>query len=211
VEEEVKVLVISAHPDDSEIGCGGAIIRHVNNGAEVEVLLMTDGELGCPGMDPLDVAKVRIHEAFEACIETGAKIAAYWSYPDGSLPVNEETVTRLGLLLKEKRPNIIFSPYDYDAHADHRAATQILKAVLENTAIWPEVYLYEVWTPLPEYDFKLDITDEIGKKIKAIRKHESQVSRVRFDEAALSLARYRGELHNRPLGPFAEVYKRLYK
>lgn len=207
----MRVLVIAAHPDDAEIGCGGAIIQHVSQGDEVEILLMTQGEQGCPGLDPADVAKVRVHEAFEAAKETGAKIADYWEYPDGALPVNQETVTRLGLLLKERRPNIIFSPYDYDSHADHRAATQILKSVLEHTADWPEVFLYEIWTPLPRFDFVMDITEQIGKKLKAIRIHESQVHRIRFDEAAIALARFRGELHNRPHGMYAEVFSRLIK
>ena len=39
-----SVLVIAAHPDDDVLGCGGTIARHVNEGDNVSILLLADGE-----------------------------------------------------------------------------------------------------------------------------------------------------------------------
>ena len=46
-----SVLAIGAHPDDVELGCGGALLAHVAAGDTVTVLVMTGGENG-PGDEP---------------------------------------------------------------------------------------------------------------------------------------------------------------
>ena len=39
-----NVLVIAAHPDDELLGCGGTLIRHVEQGDEVQSIIMCEGE-----------------------------------------------------------------------------------------------------------------------------------------------------------------------
>ena len=39
----VKVLIVSAHPDDEVLGCGGTIARHADAGDQVQVLIMAEG------------------------------------------------------------------------------------------------------------------------------------------------------------------------
>ena len=39
-----RILVVAPHPDDEALGCGGLIQQAVANGAEVHVLLMTNGD-----------------------------------------------------------------------------------------------------------------------------------------------------------------------
>ncbi len=38
-----KVFVVAAHPDDEILGCGGTLLKHVNNGDKVFVLFVSDG------------------------------------------------------------------------------------------------------------------------------------------------------------------------
>lgn len=206
----MRVLVVAPHPDDEAIGCGGRIRQHVVAGDEVLVLLMTQGELGCPGEEKADVALKRVHEAYEASAVLGSTIIAYWAYPDGDLDSRQDdAVLAFNALIAMNKPDVIYVTSVYDQHSDHRAAHSIVLRALEKSILNPEVWNYEVWTPMPVYDQVVDITEQIGTKLKAIRRHESQVNRIRFDEAALALARFRGELHNRPHGPYAEVFKRV--
>ena len=41
-----KVFVVAAHPDDEVLGCGGTLLKHVNNGDKVYVLFVSDGVSG---------------------------------------------------------------------------------------------------------------------------------------------------------------------
>ena len=38
-----SILVIAAHPDDEVLGCGGTIVKHIQNGDEVHVLIIAEG------------------------------------------------------------------------------------------------------------------------------------------------------------------------
>jgi len=38
-----NVLVVAAHPDDENLGCGGTIARHADAGDQVQVLIVAEG------------------------------------------------------------------------------------------------------------------------------------------------------------------------
>ena len=46
---KLDILVFGAHPDDVELGCGGTIIKEIQNGKKVGVIDLTRGELGTRG------------------------------------------------------------------------------------------------------------------------------------------------------------------
>jgi LmbE family N-acetylglucosaminyl deacetylase len=67
----VRALVLSPHPDDESIGCGGTIGLMKAAGATVDVLFMTSGEAGHPEPPKAELAKAlleqRKKEAASAC------------------------------------------------------------------------------------------------------------------------------------------------
>jgi LmbE family N-acetylglucosaminyl deacetylase len=108
------------------------------------------------------------------------------------------------------RPDVIYVPHDREMHRDHRAAARLLRRALSNgrprTA---DVLAYEVWTPLERMDEIVDISAYVEEKLAAIRAYKTQCDVLRFDEAFLGLARYRGEMFLWPGGPYAEVFIRV--
>lgn len=169
---------------------------------------MTNGELGRAGENPEETAVIRQGEAIRASWVLGTSEPKFLNLPDSKLSENMHYAPKIATLIEEYQPNVIYAPHENEEHPDHKATFEIMAKAFALTNLKSEIYLYEIWTPLQHYDLVEDISKWIGVKILAIREHYSQITRMRFDEAILGLARYRGEFHNRPNGPYAEVFAR---
>jgi LmbE family N-acetylglucosaminyl deacetylase len=204
-----RVLVLSPHPDDDAIGCGGTLRKHVVAGDEVRVVFLSSGEKGGHGRPPDETARVREREAEAAAAILGLAGVEFWRQPDGAIQPSPELVARLRGVLGEFRPWRVYVPHERDTHSDHRAAVDMLRAAHGGLAGPPVVLMFEVWTPLETFDHVEDVSEFVGVKRTAIRAHASQCAVMRFDEAMLGLNRYRGEMHSWPGGDYAEVFRRL--
>lgn len=217
------VLVVAPHPDDEAIGPGGTIARLTAAGTAVHVLYLTSGEQGVPGTDPKIVLEWRERDAHKSAAILGVESLTFWELPDGRVlpPLGEEDEwddwaraldvlsKRFGDLATSLGAKTVLIPHRRESHVDHRHAVPIVDNARSLGMLSAAVMTYEVWTPLGSYAVAVDITDTLHLKRRAIRAQESQVSRIFFDEAAEALARFRGELHNRPHGPYAEVFGTL--
>jgi LmbE family N-acetylglucosaminyl deacetylase len=204
-----RVLCISPHPDDEAIGCGGTLRSHVEQGDEVQVIFLTSGEQGVRGQDPAETARIRESEAVAAAKVIGYDTFEFWRERDGALKATPPLIGRLATLIDAWEPDILYAPHGAEAHSDHQAALRlVVEAIAVNDAP-PVVLLYELWTPLQQIDHVQDISAQIETKLAAIRAHRSQCEIMRFDESALGLARYRGEMHSWPGGSYAEVFQHV--
>lgn len=204
-----RILVLSPHPDDEAIGCGGTLRRHVEQGHDVLVVFLTSGERGVRGQEPAETALIREREAADAATVLGYKKFEFWRQEDGAVRVTPALLQRFIGMLQTWKPGLVYVPHPSESHPDHRAAARLVQRVLPSLVSRPDVLLYEVWTPLQQIDRVEDISEQIDVKIAAIRAHRSQCAIMRFDESSLGLARYRGEMHSWPGGPYAEVFQRL--
>jgi len=208
----IRVLVVTPHPDDEAIGCGGALCVHAEAGDVVRIVHLTSGEQGGHGLPPAETARRREAEAAEAARLLGAQAPEFWRCPDGALRVTRALVGRLRDLIVNWRPAMVYVTHDREMHPDHRAAARLVRRVLcdlPSGVPTPAVRLFEVWTPLQTMDEIVDISAHIDTKLAAIRAYKHQCSVMRFDEAARGLSRYRGEMHSWPGGDYAEVFVSL--
>jgi N-acetylglucosamine malate deacetylase 1 len=207
-----RVLVISPHPDDEAIGCGGTLRMHVLNGARVHVVFLTSGEKGGHGRSEIETAALREREAQAAAQILGIEWIDFYREPDGQLRAGDQLVARLRDKLVEWRPERIYLPHDQEMHKDHPAAVAVLRSALSaasHVEAATEIRMFEVWTPIQQIDEIVDISDYAETKRAAIQAYASQCAVLRFDEAALGLNRYRGEMHSWPGGPYAEVFTEM--
>lgn len=208
-----RVLVLSPHPDDEALGCGGTLCKHVAEGDSVAAIFLTSGEAG--GHDNASAEETgltREDEARTACAALGVTRLEFWRLPDGKLAAHAANIERLVRSLAEYTPDVVYAPHARDGHPDHCATFELIRAAASDSRLAmsaPEVRLYEVWTPLQRMDLIIDITPFIEMKLAAIRRYASQCRVMRFDEAARGLARYRGEMHSWPGGDYAEVFALL--
>lgn len=203
----MKVLVISPHPDDEVLGCGGTIARLSQEGHEVVIAIVTRG------WEPLfptqQVEQVR-GEAQDAARVLGAKDLRFLELPVTKLALmaEHELNGAISSLFDQVQPQWAFIPFRSDVHEDHR---QIFDACLvatrpqSNREFLKRVLCYETlsethWhAPGVEAPFTpnsyIDMKSHLPKKLDAMRCYESQLRpapNARSLESIEALAKFRG-------------------
>ena len=206
-----RVMVISPHPDDESIGCGGTICKHVAAGEPVHVELLTSGEKGGHGLSEQETALQREEEATAAAEILGITHVEFYRQQDGNLSKNRRVANLLARRIQTCRPHLIYVPHPREQHPDHQPIAKVLRRALRKAQIPepPRVLGYEIWTPLQRLDEIVDITPYLETKLRAIAAYATQCSVMDFESAARGLARYRGEMHSWPGGEYAEVFADL--
>ena len=175
-------LVIATHPDDAELGAGGAILLLKAQGARVGVLDLTDGE-PTPHGNP----EIRRMESDAASTILDIDWRGNLGLPNRALVADLDARRALAGMLRRLRPRYLFAPYWEDAHPDHVAASSLVDAArfwakLTKTDLvgephYPQrvFYYFSVHLRLhPRPSFVLDITPFLEKKLRALACYRSQ-------------------------------------
>ncbi|HTI97989.1 MAG TPA: PIG-L deacetylase family protein [Dongiaceae bacterium] len=202
----MNILVIAPHPDDEVIGCGGALCRRAERGDRIFVVFLTSGELGLKHLKREAAWKIREQEARRAGQVLGVADMVFLRQPDWM--VNEhvaETAEMLRPILHQESPGLIYLPHPNDWHPDHQATLPLLREALRGSSFpAPELRAYEIWTPMTHTDDVVDITPVMERKLKALRKYQSQLVEFNYLRAIRGLNQFRGELAARCR--YAEVF-----
>lgn len=184
----MRILAISPHPDDFEIGCGGTLLKYAQRGADITALILTDGSLGGP-------SEVRRAEQEASAGIIGIRQVIWGGFPDADLPGDREVIDTIEEVLREIRPTFLFVPFGQDTHQDHR---KVSNAALSATRYSRNVLFYECPTSVNYHPtIFVDIGAEFEDKIAALESHRSQVERTHIEglpitEIARSMAHFRG-------------------
>jgi len=162
----VKVLAVGAHPDDIELGCGGALRAHVLAGDEVTMLVMTAGDRGPQGLS----SRVREQEA--AALVLGATLV-WGGFDDGSIPTGRESVDVIDSLLRTVGADVVYTHAPHDSHQDHVAVSTASLAAARRTG--RILYYQAPSTTSFDPTVFVDIGPTVGDKLAALRAHWSQV------------------------------------
>ena len=175
-------LVVAPHPDDAELGAGGAILALRAQGAAVGVLDLTDGE-----PTPHGSPEIRRRETEAATAVLGLTWRGNLGLPNRRLEATLEARARLAGVLRELRPRVLFAPYCDDAHPDHVAASALVDAArfwakltktdLPGEPHFPQRILYYFSVHLrihPRPSFVVDVSDHLEAKMRAVACYRSQ-------------------------------------
>ena len=199
-DSEIKrVLVISAHPDDSDFGASGTIAQWVKRGIEVAYVFCTNGDQGGEesGFTKEEMPAIRQREQRAAGAAIGVSDITFLNYIDGNLEATLGLRKDIVRQIRISQPDrmVCQSPErNWDrigaSHPDHLAAGEsAIQAVypdarnpfaftdlLEKEGLQPW-RVKEVWvTAFANPDHFVDITDTFDLKIKALQAHASQTS-----------------------------------
>ncbi|HCW08117.1 MAG TPA: PIG-L domain-containing protein [Cytophagales bacterium] len=197
----LTILCLGAHSDDIEIGCGGSILRFVDQYPEAKVHWVV-----------LSASKHREGEAqasAELFLEKAKrKEIVVKGFRDSFFPYIGGDIKRYFEEMKKSiSPDIIFSHYRHDLHQDHRLISELTWNTFRNHLILEyEIIKYDGDLGSPNIFVHLN-AEACLKKIEYImRAFKSQGDRSWFTEDAfMSIMRIRGIESNSP-HKFAEGF-----
>jgi len=192
-DSHVDLLVFGPHPDDIEIGFGGAVALHSALGFRVGLCDLTRGELGSNG-----TPEGREAEAEEARGVLGAVWRVNLRWPDGAITGADDQVLDIVRLIRRTRPRTVALPYWDDRHPDHRAASDVLargafKSGLRRFAsdagdAWrPDWICYYFINDSAPESFGIDVSAHYETKRRALACHRSQFTAAANDTVATRL------------------------
>ena len=207
------ILVVSVHPDDETLGCGGSLLKHIKSDDHVHCLYVTRG-----------------NEHQSAVISTlDAKYLFAKSY---SLDIPELTLDDISLneiipkiteVINKVKPEILYIPNRSDANSDHRRVFEALIACTKTFRFQfiRKILMYEV---ISETEFApalnenafipnvfIDISEFFEKKLEIMGCFESELMAAnlpRSYNAIKALCAYRG---SRIGVDFAEAFMLLFE
>lgn len=176
-----NILVVGPHPDDQELGMGGTIIRLAKQGHDVLLLDATNGE-----PTPHGSLEQREKEWTEAAKIMGVK-RRLLGLKNREVRHTLEARHQMAGVIREHQAQIIFLPFEEDAHPDHRAVTRIVedarfdakltKTDIPGEPIYPKWLIYYYCTHLrwvANPTFCLDISEQMDDKERAIKAYHTQ-------------------------------------
>jgi len=150
-----SALVLSPHPDDEVIGCGGTLLQMLERGVRVHVIQMTDGSASQALRDEDEHTRrtIRAAEARRVAQAMGFTQLTFLNARNGRLDESPPYVEGVRRAMDDMQPEIVFVPFINDRHPDHVAANLILDAALDGaeSSFDPLVFSYEVWSLVPRH------------------------------------------------------------
>jgi LmbE family N-acetylglucosaminyl deacetylase len=167
----MNVLALGAHPDDIEIGCGGALLRHRALGHKVKMLVFTGGGRGGDLVSD-ELIATRLKEAEAAAKLLDVEIE-FFDYADTEVPDTHDVISRVEKVVATFKPDRVYLPYGLDTHQDHRAVSNVGKAACRTVK---QVLEYEEPSSYNSFNanYWIDISLYIEQKMEAIKIHQSQ-------------------------------------
>ena len=195
------LLIIAAHPDDPEFGCGATVAKYIKEGATAYYVICTNGHRGSRAnkFDAVELVETRHSEQENAANIIGVTETFFLDHDDGNLTANLEVKEQIVRIIRKLKPDIIlthdpswfYQVSDGSArinHNDHRqtgiATLDAVYPLSRDLASFPEhakagltphhipeVLLFSVQTP----DYFVDVSSSWETKVKAVLAHKSQV------------------------------------
>lgn len=203
----MRVLVVSPHPDDETLGCGGTLLKHLENNDEIYWLIVTRGDKS------IGVTEQFINERKSqigiVCKSYGFKKIFQLGFLATKLHLTDfnELILSISSIVNEVQPSIVYMNNRADVHTDHQIVARAMMSCTKSFR-YPfikKILMYECVSEtemIPQLVENIfipnvysDITKYIDKKIEIMKVYKSELQEVplpRSIENIKALARYRG-------------------
>jgi N-acetylglucosamine malate deacetylase 1 len=203
----MKVIVVSAHPDDEIIGAGGTLLKHKKNGDEIYWLIVTNI------FESQGFSKERVggrQEEIKLVAEKlGVQKTFNLEYP--TMTLSGESIVKMvpdiSQIFTEVEPEIVYCLNRSDAHSDHRVIFDAVAACTKSFR-YPFIKRFLMYECISETEFApalyekafipnyfVDISDFLDEKLEIMKIYESELGEHPFPRSLnniRALAHYRG-------------------
>jgi LmbE family N-acetylglucosaminyl deacetylase len=123
-----RIMVFAGHPDDEVISCGGTLLKYLELGSEVHIVIATSGLGGYAKVEQKDT----ILTQRKAELENVADIfnCNFIELNYSTLEINRLKIARITNLIRDYKPQIIFLPHYSDFHRVHRNLSLIAREAI---------------------------------------------------------------------------------
>jgi LmbE family N-acetylglucosaminyl deacetylase len=198
--KKYEIMVITAHPDDSEFGAAGSVAKWIREGRRVVYVVCTSGDKGTgnPDISPQQLTKIREKEQKDAAAVLGVSEVVSLGYPDQGLEDTPDFRKEIVRQIRTYKPDTIVTldPYRrYIWHRDHRITGQVvLDAVypfardilaypdLIEEGLAPHKVKEILFFGTEDINLHVDISETFDLKLKALSCHKSQIDQMGIED-----------------------------
>lgn len=191
----MKILILSPHTDDAELGAGGSIIKFLERGDEIRWVVFSTAEESLPEGMPKDTLRREFSEVVEELGLSEDQTIVHDFRVRRLDESRQEVLDELVAIQKDWNPDLVLSPSLHDYHQDHQVvANEAVRAFKTNAGI----ICYELPWNHVTFDSQVFIgldEDQIQRKYDLLQNYESQLvkgKRYFSREFIFGLAKTRG-------------------
>lgn len=200
----VDILVLGAHPDDIEFGCGGILAKLASQKISMVLIDLTCGEKGTYG-----TPSQRREEGIKAAKLLNAE-RYYLDFKDCEVMDDYESRLKIVKVIRQFKPKIILAPYwkGEQSHPDHFACGMLARYAARYARfakILPELPIHKPGNVLHylhpafmEPDFLFDVTDHMDLWKQMMECHSSQLKGNPYSEQVIRRSAWLGSLIETP-------------
>jgi LmbE family N-acetylglucosaminyl deacetylase len=204
----MNILVISPHPDDETLGCGGTLLKHKNNNNNIYWIIVTNPSNKDYSKEFItkrneEIALVRDKYQMDQVFKLDYSPASLDNTPIKNL------IGDIANIFKQIKPEIIYLPFRNDIHTDHKV---VFDSVLSCTKSFRYPFIRKVlaYETVSETEFAAplgsnifqpncfsDISDFMEEKIEIMNIYSSEMGQHPFprsEKNLRALATFRGAI-----------------
>jgi LmbE family N-acetylglucosaminyl deacetylase len=203
----MNVIVISSHPDDEMIGCGGTLLKHKANKDKIGWVIITNVDES-QGFSSERVNSRQI-EIDAVAKEVGFDSVFKLNFPTTSLSSSSvgNLIQAISKVFNEFKPEVIYTVNRSDAHSDHRYTFDAVGSCIKSFR-YPFIKKVMMYECLSETEFApalsekvflpnhfVDITNFYNEKERILKIYESEIGEHPFPRSfrnLKALATFRG-------------------
>jgi len=187
-----RILVLAPHTDDGEFGCGGSIVKFLEENKNVYYVAFSTAEDSVPYDMPKNILELEVRKATKKLGIPSSNLIMFKFQVRKLNYVRQEILEELIKIKKDINPQLIFIPSPNDLHQDHYTVA------MEGMRAFKQISILGYEIPWNNITFHTQAFIElekkhIEKKIEALKMYKSQSHRFyATSDCIWSLAKTRG-------------------